>query len=78
MDAENIYTSPEAMPANAAMVRGMPGLMAFYNCLRDKVFPDGPSDRWLEGMFDPKKRLQGAAPTPGRCPSPATDAPADT
>lgn len=65
MDAANIYTAPAAMPANAAMVKSMPALMTFYGRLRDKVFPDGPSDKWLEGMFDPKRGVSSISGSGG-------------
>jgi hypothetical protein len=61
IDAESIYKTPAAVPANAAMVKGMPALMAFYGRLRDKVFPDGPSENWVSGMFNPKERATATA-----------------
>lgn len=60
MDAENIF-KPESMPPNAAMIKSMPALMSFYGRLRDQVFPDGPSNKWLEGMFDAQKGIVAAA-----------------
>lgn len=55
MDEENVIKKPSAVPAYAAMVKGMPELMSFYERLRERVFPDGPSEKWVPGMFDPRK-----------------------
>ena len=48
------------MPSFVALVKERPGLMAFYGRLKAKVFPNGPSENWATGCWDPKKHASVA------------------
>ena len=50
----------EEPQAHLALAKERPRLMAFYSRLKDKVFPDGPSEKWAAGCWDPKKRASVA------------------
>ena len=45
------------VPPYVVMVKDRPELVAFYGRLKDKVFPDGPSQNWAARCWDPKKHL---------------------
>ena len=57
------------VPPYVAMVKERPGLMAFYGRLKDKVFPDGPSQNWAKVNWVPSQdpdayEAPDATPTP--------------
>jgi hypothetical protein len=54
--SETLYTR-ESMPPFVTLAKERPGLMAFYERLKAKAYPDGPSENWDEVMWDPSKYL---------------------
>ena len=49
-----------APQGHVTLVKERPGLMAFYDRLKAKVFPNGPSENWAIGCWDPKKHASVA------------------
>jgi hypothetical protein len=54
------FTKSETLQPQVALVKERPALMAFYGRLKDKVFPEGRSENWAPGCWDPKERASVA------------------
>ena len=63
-----MYTH-DNLPPYVALVKERPGLMAFYDRLKAKVFPNGPSENWTKVNWNPSQdpdayEAADATPTP--------------
>ena len=63
-----MYTH-DNLPPYVALVKERPGLMAFYDRLKAKVFTNGPSENWTKVNWSPSQdpdayEAADATPTP--------------
>lgn len=59
MQTLNAFKGMTHMPAYYELVTSRPALLAFYDRVKEKVFPEGQASCWKEGMFNPKTHLSG-------------------
>ena len=53
MAGEELCGEPQP---HTMLAKARPALMAFYDRLKEKAFPDGPSQHWAPGCWDAKQR----------------------